>query len=60
MMKEIIECLVMLMVAILIATFPLSLINVFAVSNSESPCDTKGYYLPATYIICTLNEKREK
>ena len=39
-------------------TLPLSIINAFAAPDFK-PCNTYGYYLPATYCLCKLNEVRK-
>jgi hypothetical protein len=52
---EIVGVLVALLFVGIFFSLFLSFFNMFA---QVGPCKTKGYYLPLTYIICTINEER--
>lgn len=57
-LSELLENIGCLVGILLAASIILSFFCMLATRYNETTCDTKAYYLPATYILCSLQEKR--
>lgn len=44
----------------LVVSLPASFINAVSTSYQKSVCDTYGYYLPATFLMCNINKERKQ
>lgn len=55
-MREFIEGVATLVLILIVLSLPISFFHVLG--NSSKSCETKGYYLPATFLFCTLSEPK--
>lgn len=56
--SSIIDNTICVIIILLTASIPVSFMNALG-TTAKSPCDTYGYYLPITFIMCNINRERE-